>query len=162
VTAFGRSALHRALAWLLALLLPLQGAAAGVAAASGPAHVHRPTAGAHLVLDDLRRSVPTVARHVHLATLGQHAHSGSDVARHHHAAGDTSVVPLPDDLLNLLAQASQGDDAAAGAALGALLAVLPDGLHWAALPLEHAAAIAPPQAWRSHVPEPDERPPRRV
>ena len=49
---------HHLLAWLLALVLPLQGMAVGVFTAMGPAHIHEP-ADAHWVLTDFRRWKPS-------------------------------------------------------------------------------------------------------
>jgi hypothetical protein len=157
VNAIGRTPLYPACAWLLAALLSLQGTAAAVAATLGPAHVHRSCAGVRLVLDDLRRAVPTMARHEHVATLVGHVHADTASHRHHHAAGDSSVVPLAGDAWNLLAQS---DDATSGAALSALVAVLPEALDWHLPAMTHAAVTVAAPSWRSHEPEPDERPPR--
>ena len=82
--------------WLLAFALPLQGAAFGVFAAKGPAHLHmtaNPSAAAGpLVLDDVRRwKAAPIAQPQVLASV-RHFHTGPSAQRHHHARNDASVV----------------------------------------------------------------------
>lgn len=138
--------------WLLALVLPLQGTAAAVFAAMGPAHGHRASSAAP-VLDDVRRWEPTLQRDTHgLAALG-HFHVIDTPQRHHHGRSDASVVPAAVDV---------GDaDEASGASAVAVVAPIPGVVSW--LPPVLASADASRPLWPTltgFVPQPD-RPPRQ-
>lgn len=142
--------------WLLALVLPLQGAAVGVFAAKGPAHSHAdaiPGAAARpMLLDDVRRwkASPIADTHV-FAALG-HVHAGSTPQRHHHARSDASVVVTSAD--------APDSDEAVGASGLSVLALIPS---LAAPGLGEAAAPAVPHSgWqpRTGFTVPLDRPPR--
>ena len=133
----------------------MQGVAAGIAAALGPAHVHQ-QANRPLLLEDFRRVAATVAPPAHVATAFGHFHGKATPIRHHHAAGDASVV-LVDDPLRAWADA---ESASAGSSLALFSAVLPTTLAWVGqAPAGSPACCA---AWPSltHDPQPLERPPR--
>ena len=150
--------LCRAIAWLLLALLPLQAAAVSVMGTKGPAHAHRTTAGARLVLDDLRRAAPAPDRATAIEVAApRHVHADGPVARHRHAAGDASVSYAIDDAGNILALS---DDASSHAGWALWVALLPDGLSWHAPAPPHLAAPGTVADWRDHCPDPDERPPR--
>ncbi len=113
---------RRFLVWLLACLVPLQALAAGFLAANGPAHTHLPAASARHVLDDLRRApVRRLTVETHAASAFGHFHGGGDAERHHHAAGDPSVVLDGADLL----QAGDTDDMSASPSLGVFAGLIP-------------------------------------
>lgn len=117
-------------AWLAAILL-VQGLAAGLALGAGPLHRHGST---------------TVRAH------DDHAHDGAE--RHHHRAGDASVVRDGGELAT--------DNAAL--ALIAALALLAFALvSWRVPPdtRRHTRHAAPAPAWRSTAIPPLLRPPRR-
>lgn len=147
----------RLVAAALALLMTLQAIAAATLATLGPLHTHR-AAPAIVVLDDARRGPPhgpsaeaqAVRRH-------GHSHGGASTLRHHHAPGDTSVV-LADGEAAL--HAGDLDDSGAGAALGALIGLVPSVVPW--LPLGPPDVAATRRAWvpQTHLPEFPERPPR--
>ncbi|MCE9660881.1 MAG: hypothetical protein K8R60_20325 [Burkholderiales bacterium] len=147
---------RRFLVWLLACLVPLQALAAGVLAATGPAHTHLPAASARLVLDDLRRApVRRLAVETHVASAFGHLHGG-DAARHHHAASDASVVI---DAAGLV-QAGDGDDMSTSPSLGVFVGLISAPPGWLA-----QATTEPPAAharWtpQTHHPALPERPPR--
>lgn len=144
--------------WLLALVLPLQGSAAVVFGAMGPAHAHRAASAAAPVLEDLRRWRPAVQPAASgFAALGlghAHAHAGNAVQRHYHARTDGSVVPA--DLGDV------GDtDEGAGVSAVAVLALLPRVAAWA--PPGAASADASRPFWAEltgFMPRRD-RPPKR-
>jgi hypothetical protein len=140
--------------WLLAVVLPLQGAAVGVFGVNGPLHVHR-AANAPLVLEDVRRWKAPQAR---FESHGSHAlagpHGGAFAQRHHHAGVDPSVVSTPDD--------RPGADEAIGVAGLALLATAPGAAPWHA-PDAASRGVSPRLRWSwcSGFTTPLERPPRR-
>jgi hypothetical protein len=76
---------------LLAIVLPLQGAAAAAFSAIGPAHVHKAEA-TPLVLEDLRRWRPAPVAQAHVFTALGHFHASAAPQRHHHATDDASTV----------------------------------------------------------------------
>jgi len=135
----------------------MQAMAAGVIAAAGPSHHHVPATAARLVLDDFRRApVRLVAVETHLATAFGHFHGGASPERHHHAAGDASVVVDDGDL----AQAGEGDDISVSPSLGVFLGLIsaPPGWHATALPARPASR--PRWTPQTHHPDFPERPPR--
>ena len=142
--------------WLLALALPLQGAALGVFGAQGPAHLHmaaNPSAAARpLVLDDVRRwkTAPIAQPHV-LASVG-HFHTSPSAQRHHHARNDASVVATGAD--------APDTDEAVGSGGLSVLALIPS----LASPRagEAAAPAVPHSGWqpRTGFTVPLDRPPR--
>ncbi|MBC8057353.1 MAG: hypothetical protein H7Y61_12330 [Rhizobiales bacterium] len=140
--------------WLLAFVLPLQGAALGVFAAKGPAHAHRvAAASAPLVLEDVRRwkPAPAAAAQV-LASLG-HVHVGDAAQRHLHAHGDASVVVLHGD--------EPDTDDAVGASSLSVLALIPS--FGTAGVREPAAPAIPRRGWSLRIGfiDPFERPPKQ-
>lgn len=143
--------------WLLALVLPLQGTAAGVFGVLGPNHTHRgaqraPTA---LVLEDVRRwKVPVAEVPVHvLAGLG-HFHAGAAPQRHRHEQGDDSVIALKGEPVD--GDDAPGFDTVSGLALPPAVTV------WSAARLESVHGAWRPWAARCAGVEPLERPPRRT
>ena len=108
--------------WLLAVVLPVQGAAVGVFTALGPAHVHR-APDAPLVLHDVRRWKPAVATPTHVFAGWGHFHAGTAPQRHHHAIDDGSVV-------RSAADTPDADEALSASALS-VLALIPAVPAWA-------------------------------
>lgn len=112
---------------LIAIVLPLQGAALGVFNVLGPNHLHQPVTAAALVLEDVRRWRPSTAApppHV-FAALGHFHAAAKPQQRHYHPADDASVERTRDG--------QDADDAVnAGAALVVVLALIPAGVVWAA------------------------------
>jgi hypothetical protein len=152
-TLFAERTTRLLVMWLLALVLPLQGAALGVFAAKGPAHLHKVAAATTpLELDDVRRwkVAPVAEPHV-FAALG-HIHAGSTPQRHHHARSDASVVVTAAD--------APDADEAVGASGLSVLALIP------ALTAPGAGRAAPPavphSGWqpRTGFTVPLDRPPR--
>ncbi len=140
----------------LALLMTLQAFAAAAFATLGPNHTHR-SAPTMLVLEDVRRgSTHGESAAVEAARRHGHSHDGTSL-RHHHAPGDTTVS-LADGEAAL--HAGDADDAGTGAALGALIGLVPGGVGW--LPLDGRDVEAMRRAWvpQIHHPEFPERPPR--
>ena len=107
--------------WLIALVLPLQGAAAGVFGALGPAHLHQ-RAASTLVLEDVRRWRPAPTLQAHAPGGFGHAHARAAPQRHHHAADDGSVVRTGADPADA--------DEAPGASAVPVLALIPEGPTW--------------------------------
>ena len=152
-TLFAQRTTRLLVMWLLALVLPLQGAALGVFAAKGPAHLHKVAAAtAPLVLDDVRRwrVAPVAEPHV-LVALG-HTHAGNASQRHYHARSDASVVVTGAD--------APDTDEAVGAGGLSVLALIPS------LAAPGAGSAAPPavphSGWqpRTGFTVPLDRPPR--
>ncbi len=138
--------------WLLALVLPLQGAALGVFAAKGPAHLHRAAAATPLVLEDLRRWKPTIAVTPRVAAPFGHVHAGNVARRHHHARNDGSVISAADETADA--------DEALGASAPSVLALIPVACAWGS-PERVAAARAPSSgALQTRCVSPLDRPPR--
>lgn len=131
-------ALVRFTVWLLAALLPLQAVAATVLAARGPSHVH----------------VPAKAETADILRAFGHFHRAGAAERHHHAAGDTSVVHSGDGA------AIEQDSKAAGTTLAAFVALLSAPLGCTLPPATTVHAEHRPWAWLTHLPERLERPPR--
>lgn len=157
---FGR----RLVACLLAGLVSLQGLAAGMIAAVGPAHTHKPVATAHstvataLVLEDFRRAPSQVwAPPVHVATAYGHFHATQAALRHHHARGDASVVLADGEAWQ---SNSDDEDLSISPTLALFVALLPSAM----APLLDApagtAASHAPWAPQTHHPALPERPPR--
>lgn len=147
--------LGRLLVWMLAVLSPLQAAAASVLAVRGPLHVHR--APAVVVLEDVRRASTApaiVVRHVALP-IG-HFHAGVP-ERHRHAIDDASVVVLDDGGSTTLDR----DAALAAAAFAASAAPPAARFVWSARSPRDVRAMTEPWTPRTHDPAPPERPPRR-
>lgn len=123
--------------WMLALVLPLQGTAAVVFAAMGPAHGHRAASAAAPVLEDFRRWQPAVQREDHVFAALGHFHAIDTPQRHHHARSDASVVSVAMDV---------GDaDEATGASAVAVLAPIPGVVTW--LPPAPASVDASGPLW---------------
>jgi len=138
--------------WLLTLVLPLQGTAAVVFGAMGPAHGHRAASAPAPVLEDFRRWRPTAQRDGHvLAALG-HFHAGNGVQRHHHVRNDASVVPAA-------AEAGDAEEAATASAVP-VLALIPAARVFVS-PERVAATRAPSlRAVQTRCVAPLDRPPR--
>ncbi len=141
----------------MVLLMAIQALAAAAVATLGPMHTHRnvPTM---LVLEDVRRG-PSHGEDAQAEAIRRHghAHGGASASRHHHAPGDGTVT-LADGEAAL--HAGDVDDAGSGAALGALIGLVPSVVAW--LPHDASEVEAMPRAWvpQIHHPEFPERPPR--
>jgi hypothetical protein len=150
---------RRLVACLLACLVPLQGLAAGMIAAIGPAHSHKIVATA-IVLEDFRRAPSQLAAPpTHVATAFGHFHAGETSQRHHHARGDASVV-LADG--EALPSSGDGDDLSISPTLAMFVALLPSGLAWLPATLDAVAASRAPWVPETHHPALPERPPRAL
>ena len=156
--------------WLVAVVLPLQGAAVGVFSAMGPAHIHQ-RAEAPLVLEDVRRWRPppvasAPAYTTALAWVGHAGHAGHlhpDAApqRHHHAADDGSMVRTG---ANSPLDSADADEALGASALSALsvLALIPAVPAWADATAPTDAASRPHWALRTGFVDFPDRPPKRA
>ena len=159
--------------WLVAVVLPLQGAAVGIFSAMGPAHIHQP-AEAPLVLEDVRRwrpapvaSAPACATALawvghagHLGGVG-HLHPDAAPQRHHHAADDGSMVRIgANDPLD----SADADEALGAGVLSALsvLALIPAVPAWADAMASTDAASRPHWALRTGFVDFPDRPPKRA
>ena len=150
-------ATRRLVVCLLACLMPLQGLAAGMIAAVGPAHTHKPMA-ATLVLEDFRRAPASVSTlPTHVATALGHFHDADTPRRHHHAHGDASIV-FADGMA--LQAAGDNDDAGISPALAVFVALLPSAMTLLPAARDGAAAAHAPWAPQTHCPALPERPPR--
>lgn|GEM_PF-1651589 len=141
-----------AVMWLLAIVLPLQGSAAVIFGAMGPAHSHRIAAAPAPVLEDFRRWKPAVQPQQHVLTALGHFHAGNSLQRHRHDRSDSSVVPAAADV-------GDTDEAAAASAI-AVLAPIPSLVAW--LPPPSVAVEASRPLWpplTGFIPRLD-RPPR--
>jgi len=148
---------RRLVACLLACLVPLQGLAAGMIAAVGPAHTHK-SMGTTLVLEDFRRAPASVSTlPTHVATSFGHFHNADTPLRHHHARGDGSVV-LADGAA--LQAAGDGDDAGISPSLAVFVALLPSAMASLTVAPDAAAAAHAPWTPQTHCPALPERPPR--
>ncbi len=140
--------------WLLALVIPLQGTAAGVFGVLGPSHIHRGAqrAPAALVLEDVRRwKAPVAEVPVHLLAGFGHFHAGADAKRHRHATGDDSVVALKGEPVD-------GDEAP-GLDIVSGLALVPTVAVWTSAAQGSAHGAWRPWSARCVSVEPLERPP---
>jgi hypothetical protein len=139
--------------WLIALVLPLQGAGVGALGALGAAHVHQRSATA-LVLEDVRRWKPAspARSQTHAPSWFGHAHAEAAPKRHHHALSDQSVVRSDHD-------PADADEAAGSGALS-VLAMIPATPAW--LDVGGAAAVRATPSWRprSGFTRHPERPPK--
>ena len=149
---------------LLAALVPLQGLAAGMIAAVGPAHTLKSVATAQtplataLLLGDFRRApVHIEAPSTHVATAFGHFHATQGPLRHHHACGDVSVV-LADG--NALQSNGDGEDLSISPTLALFVALIPSAM--APLPAAPDATTASHAPWapQTHHPALPEHPPR--
>ena len=140
--------------WLLALVLPLQGAAVGVFTAMGPAHVHRIAEAAPLVLTDFRRWKPTPVAQAHVFAALGHFHAGAASQRHYHDVDDESVVRIE-------ANAPDADEALSAAAVS-VLALIPAVMAWVAPQAVASLDAGPLWAPRTGFTGRLERPPRRA
>jgi hypothetical protein len=150
---FSRRVTRTLVLWLLAALLPLQGAAVGVFGVNGPLHLHR-TANSPLVLEDVRRwKAPQAHSESHMFGAFGDRHGGLFAQRHHHARADRSVVSTPDE--------QPGADEAIGVAALSLLATAPMAAPWH---LPEVASGGDPSllswSWCTGFTTPLERPPR--
>ena len=152
------------MACLLAALVPLQGLAAGMIAAMGPAHTHKAVTARQtivataLALEDFRRAPTSVAaKPTHVATAFGHFHATQAPLRHHHARGDDSVV-LADGAA--LQSNGGGEELSISPTLALFVARLPSAM--ASLPAAPVAAAASHAPWapQTHCPALPERPPR--
>lgn len=151
LSAFSARITRIAVWWLIALVLPMQGAAVVVFGAMGPAHVHR-SSEAPLLLEDFRRwkPAPVAATHV-FAALG-HSHADASPQRHHHPAGDASIQRIGSDL----DEADEGP----GTSAVSVLALIPSSTPWLP-PTASVRTVAGPQwALRTAFITPFERPPK--
>lgn len=138
--------------WLLALVLPLQGAALGVFAAKGPAHLHRAAAAPVLVLEDTRRWKPVTAMPGHANVQFVHLHNSAAKQRHLHARDDGSVMGSAD--------ATVDTDEALGTSALSVLALIPELGAWRSPERVCAAGAAVAQAMQTRCVAPLDRPPR--
>ncbi len=149
---------HRALLWVLACLIPLQGMAASVLATLGPAHVHRAANLAPPELEDFRRApLHPALRLTHVDSMFGHFHSDAAPLRHHHAGRDATVVLVGDDAAQQVAGA---DESNLSPALGALVTMIPSVVAWLAPAPTSVRACGDAWASLTNDPEPFERPPR--
>ena len=146
-TLRGSSAEARFVVLGLAFLIALQAVAAAALTTLGPLHTHRP-GSTILVLDSAADGV--ARRH-------GHSHAGAAALRHHHAPGDTSVTLAGGEAA---LHAGDVDNAGGGAALGALIGLVPTVLAW--LPQGARDVQATRRAWVPQIHHPDfpKRPPR--
>jgi len=153
-----RSAAQRCcLVWVLAFLVPLQALAGGVVAARGVAHTHKQAACAPPVLDDLRRSpVRWHAVETHVASAFGHFHASGAVERHHHAAGDATVVVEDRDL----PPPSDADDMSISPSLGVFVALISAAPSWIDRSGSDLPSARPCWTPQTHDPTCPERPPR--
>lgn len=141
--------------WLLAFVLPLQGAAVALFATKGPAHLHKIATTAPLVLEDLRRWKPAMATIARVTPALGHVHASAVAQRHHHARDDGSVVRVPDDT-------ADADEALGASAAPSMLALIPAAVAWGT-PERVVAAHAPPwDALKTRYVSPLDRPPRNA
>ena len=158
VPALLRSAAQRrCLVWLLAFLVPLQALAGGVLAASGVSHTHKEAACAPLVLEDFRRS--PVRRHpleTHVASAFGHFHASEAVQRHHHAAGDATVVVEGRHLLH----PDDGDDMTISPSLGVFVGLISAAPSATDVSASNVPTAHPRWTPQTHDPALPERPPR--
>ena len=145
---------------LLAIVLPVQGAAAGVFSAIGPAHLHqsvRAAPAAALVLEDFRRWKPAPVVQTHVFTALGHVHAGASPQRHHHAVDDASVVRTGGD------GPLDGPDAdgALSASAVSVLALIPGAAVWTAAEATADPATRPSWTWLTGFTQPLERPPQQ-
>ena len=138
-TAFTRRCTRILVLWLLATVLPLQGAAVGVFAAMGPAHIHLRADVAPRVLEDFRRWRPAPVPQAHVFTSLGHFHAIGAPQRHYHGFDDASVVRTGDDG----PLSSPDADEATSASLASVLALLPTPMAWAPPTAPDARATRP-------------------
>ena len=157
-TSFFSRALHRQiLIWLLAIALPMQAAACATAAVRGPAHVHRPAAGA-VALEDFRRAPPqTLFLDRRAAPDLGHVHAFGLPQRHPHARFDPSVVKT-----GAAATADVDESAAPASPAAAFVALLPAPPSWHAGPRASFPVASRDAPFSSRQPAPPEKPPRAV
>ncbi len=153
----------------LALAVSLQGMAAGMLAAKGPAHMHRQAeallwAQGFTLLSDFRRDDGEGKRPKQSTAIAESAYRDDAISvapqRHHHPRNDASVLRSePQRLID----AAGGDEGASPAASGAFfLAVLPTALTWP--PSAAAQSLPSRPTWPSSTRYPGrlERPPRHA
>jgi hypothetical protein len=149
--------LRLALAWLLVFVLPLQGMSLAIAAARGPLHTHAqaPTSTAPLI--DLRRAfaAPTVTPSSSPVATSEWAHLAGHLQgeRHHHAAGDTTVMRDPAD-------PAAGQDDLPQALAMPFIALVSAETGWCAVADVSETPAAPAWTPTMRSPAPLERPPR--
>lgn len=148
--------------WLLAVVLPLQGAAVGVFAVMGPSHIHAP-AEPSLLSADFRRWRPSPEPATHVSTwfghghAHAHAHATAAPQRHFHDPLEGGVVPTGDTHSSGL---EADEPRGANLSPASLLAMLPAVPAWAPDAGLGALADRPRWASRTGFTEPLERPPR--
>ncbi len=145
----------------MALLIAVHGVAGAALSARAPLHTHTDASKAAIVvLEDVRRGPAHSVTASEAALLRHgHSHDAGTALRHYHTLGDSSVT-LADGEAAL--HADNVDDASYGAALGALIGLVPSVVAW--LPHGMRDVAASRLAWvpQTHHPEPFERPPRAV
>lgn len=149
---------RRAILWLLACLIALQGMSVNYLVAKGPAHIHRDTS-LTLVLEDVRRvgSSPFVLRPAAESWFGHH-HGAA--LRHHHAASDSSIVLMEADRI---ADATAEDSSVAlDIAAAAFVAVMMPASMWTPSSLSHRRASSPTWQPSFETARLIERPPQRA
>lgn len=151
-TPFAERTTRLLVMWLLALVLPLQGAAVAVFAAKGPVHLHNVAATAPLVLEDLRRWKPTIAATARVAAPFGHVHASAEAQRHHHARDDGSVIRTPDETADA--------DGALGSGAPSVLALIPAAGAWGTPERVAAAHATCLEALQTRYVCPLDRPPR--
>ncbi|KNZ31946.1 MAG: hypothetical protein AD742_14265 [Methylibium sp. NZG] len=149
---------RRAAVWLIATVIALQGSVMAMARVAEPAHLHaRADMRSERLHDPMLDGVRVVRNHharpAHVAA----GHHHSEIERHAHDLGDESgAVYLGDDAADAdAAKPGSGQRAAADPDTPTLALPAPP----APMPFSRAAP-APTSAYRSHVGELPERPPR--
>lgn len=140
---------RRLLVWLLIVALPLQSVALGALAAQGPLHVHKKQSAAALI-DFRRQAEGAVALPLHVHGWLGIAHASA--LRHHHAAGDASVVASADD--------PGAGDGHAAPLMGDFLPLLPALPAWAPPRIAQRRPAEPACAFATRFAPRLERPPR--
>lgn len=138
--------------WLLALVLPLQGAAVGVFGVKGPVHQHQTASAPPLVLQDVRRWKAAPVKHALQLALRGHVHAGSASQRHHHARSDPSVLVTAID-------APDADEAIGPSGLSVLALIPTSGIWCMAEPVSSSGAAASGR-FQTRCVSPLDRPPK--
>lgn len=170
--AFAAHTARRFVACLLALLVPLQGAAAGVVQASGPLHRHLADERT-LVLEDVRRvalDVAVVRGHRHDAAGHPHRDANSargdaadrhEIAQRHHHLLDDGATGAVVRVADPWRAAADGDaEAMIRFANSGFVALLASAGPLIASPGDRRYAPPPAETVATTDPDPLERPPR--
>jgi hypothetical protein len=147
--------LHRALVWLLALLLPMQGVTAAALMAMGPLHVHKHVESAPAHAHARQRASALEPRTAHILAAFGHVHASAAAERHHHPHADASVVHAAEHA------GPDRDDNRVSPSLASFVALVSQNAE--PLPAGGAQPLVEPPAWfaLTRYPKGIERPPRR-